>query len=299
MYRWKIKGYQYTTGQGAWELNIGAYNRKTDSDTINYGGSITGNAPFSSVIFLNDFINKKHYVVLGTASTAWNYPAISIDVAESFTDLNTAPQTYKMSIAGALPSYTRIITSSMSTYGDSAIINGSLVALGNLNLATGVGGRINFYSNGAASLNATLLNNGNFGLSVPAPTAKCHLPAGTATAGTAPLKITSGTLLSTAEIGAFEFVTDVWYGTITTGAARKAFILDDGTRLTSGKIPVATTNGRLVDATAQTGIAILKVDYVAGELDTEAKIITALNTTNTAINTLRTALNTLNLTTTI
>jgi hypothetical protein len=49
----------------------------------------------------------------------------------------------------------------------------------------------------------------------------------------------------------------------------------------------------------QTGIAALKIDYTAGDLDTEAEIITAINATNTAINALRTALNALGLTTTV
>ena len=49
----------------------------------------------------------------------------------------------------------------------------------------------------------------------------------------------------------------------------------------------------------QTGIAALKTDYQAGDLDNEAKIISAFNTTNTAINALRTALNNLGLTTTV
>lgn len=74
-------------------------------------------------------------------------------------------------------------------------------------------------------------------------------PAGTTAAGTAPLKLTSGTNMTTAEAGAVEFTTDDFFATITTGAARKAFILDDGARLTSGKIPIATTNGRLIDST--------------------------------------------------
>jgi hypothetical protein len=76
--------------------------------------------------------------------------------------------------------------------------------------------------------------------------------AGTATAGTAPLKFTSGTSLTAPEAGAIEFTTDDYFATITTGTARKAFVLDDGARLTSGKIPVATTNGRLINLTAQT-----------------------------------------------
>ena len=92
-----------------------------------------------------------------------------------------------------------------------------------------------------------LLSTGNVGIGINSPTAKLHLVAGTATASTAPLKFNSGTSLTTAEAGAVEFTTDDLFFTITTGAARKAFVLDDGTRLTSGKTPVATTNGRLVD----------------------------------------------------
>jgi len=87
------------------------------------------------------------------------------------------------------------------------------------------------------------------------------LKAGTATAGTAPLKFTSGTSLTTAEAGAIEFTTDDFFATITTGTARKALVLDNGTRLTSGKIPVATTNGRLIDGV--TPLSGTKVYYVS------------------------------------
>ena len=69
----------------------------------------------------------------------------------------------------------------------------------------------------------SILNNGNVGIGVTAPTAVLHLKAGTATAGTAPLKFTSGTLLTAPVAGTVEFLTDAYYGTITTGAARKTF----------------------------------------------------------------------------
>lgn len=55
------------------------------------------------------------------------------------------------------------------------------------------------------------------------PTAILHLIAGTTVAGTAPLKFNSGSLLTTAEAGAVEFLSDAFYGTITSGAARKTF----------------------------------------------------------------------------
>lgn len=91
-----------------------------------------------------------------------------------------------------------------------------------------------------ASVNAVGINNSS-------PSAYLHLGAGTNVINTAPLKFTSGTSLTSPVAGAIEFTTDDLFFTITTGAARKAFVLDDGTRLTSGLIPVATTNGRLIN----------------------------------------------------
>ncbi|MES2287546.1 MAG: hypothetical protein V4547_17765 [Bacteroidota bacterium] len=74
------------------------------------------------------------------------------------------------------------------------------------------------------------------------------LAAGTTAAGTAPLVMTSGALLTTPIAGAIEFLTDQPSIVITTGAARKNFVLSDIT-LTSGRIPFNTTNGRVTDAT--------------------------------------------------
>lgn len=89
---------------------------------------------------------------------------------------------------------------------------------------------------------------GHVGIGVTSPAAMLHLPAGTATAGTGPLLLTSGTVLSSPVAGMLEFTTDDFFATITTGTARKAFVLDNGTRLTSGRVPFATTNGRLTDS---------------------------------------------------
>lgn len=92
------------------------------------------------------------------------------------------------------------------------------------------------------------------------PTARCHFAAQTTAASTAPIKFTSGTVMTTAEAGAFEFTTDDFFATITTGAARKAFVLDDGTRLTLGRIPKATTNGRLIDGSSFVGTPVVVGD---------------------------------------
>ena len=73
----------------------------------------------------------------------------------------------------------------------------------------------------------TYVTAGNFGVGMTAPTARLQLAAGSATANTAPLKFTSGLLLGTPEAGAMEFLNDAYYGTITTGGARKQFAFTD------------------------------------------------------------------------
>ena len=55
------------------------------------------------------------------------------------------------------------------------------------------------------STKMTILGNGNVGIGTTTPTAALHIKAGTATAGTAPLKLTSGTVNTTPEAGAIEF----------------------------------------------------------------------------------------------
>lgn len=97
------------------------------------------------------------------------------------------------------------------------------------------------------------------------------LRTGAAAAGSEPLKFSSGPLLTVATAGTLEFLTDDFYATITSGAARKRFVLSD-VALTLGRIPFATTNGRMIDSTALaftlTGGAILSVGSTAAGLGT-------------------------------
>ena len=70
--------------------------------------------------------------------------------------------------------------------------------------------------------NQTVIGDGSTNVGIgffTAPTARLHLPAGTATAGSSPLKFTTGTLLATEEAGAIEFSTDTFYMTATNGVA--------------------------------------------------------------------------------
>ena len=109
---------------------------------------------------------------------------------------------------------------------------------------------------------------GNVGIAITQPTARLHLPAGTAAASSAPLKLNTGTSLTTAEAGAFEFTDDDLYFTITTGAARKEIALTEG--LSSGRVPFATTNGRLTDAAglAWNGSLLVATGFSGGGVTT-------------------------------
>jgi len=62
------------------------------------------------------------------------------------------------------------------------------------------------------------------------------IQAGTATAGTAPLKFTSGTLLTTPEAGAVEFVTNRLYYTETTGPTRLTVLAVDDSSGANGDL---------------------------------------------------------------
>jgi len=83
--------------------------------------------------------------------------------------------------------------------------------------------------------------------------------AGTASAGTAPLKFTSGTLLSSPEAGAVEFNTDNVYFTITTGAVRKKVALYDDTSGATGDLYYRDSGGSFVRLAAGANGKTLRV----------------------------------------
>jgi hypothetical protein len=82
---------------------------------------------------------------------------------------------------------------------------------------------------------------------------------GTATAGTAPLKLSSGTLLGAAEAGAVEFNTDTLYFTVTTGSVRKKIALYDDSSGATGDIYYRNSSANLVRLAAGSSGDILRV----------------------------------------
>ena len=132
----------------------------------------------------------------------------------------------------------------------------------------------------ATAVAQDLTFNAQVGINIP-PTAWLTLRAGAAAAGTAPLKLTSGALNTTPEVCAIECLTDKLHFVITTGAARKEIALTEG--LTSGKIPIATTNGRLTDGSAP--LVGTKIYYVSdssgGAVDRKLTFIDGILTSET------------------
>lgn len=88
------------------------------------------------------------------------------------------------------------------------------------------------------------------GIGTADPTARLHLPAGTATASTAPLKLTSGTSLTTPENGAVEYDGTNYF--VTTGGVRyiltRTIIGNDVPAITPQAVGIQfvdTTNGKI------------------------------------------------------
>ena len=154
------------------------------------------------------YINGPGYAQLrnsGTGNLELNTAAADGDIL--FRPGDATAMTVK-STSGNVGIGTTSPVSKLSVVGESALAGGLSVGLGYAGTAAPTGG---------------LIIQGNVGIGTTSPTAVLHLKAGTTAASTAPLKFTSGALNTTAEAGAVEFLTDAYYGTITTGAARKDF----------------------------------------------------------------------------
>ena len=97
-----------------------------------------------------------------------------------------------------------------------AVDGSQLTGIGSGGLPAGLDTQIQFNNANAFGASANFVwdhINNRLGIGTT-PTAKLHLPAGTAVAGTAPIKLTSGAALGTKEDGVFEYHTSHLYFTI-------------------------------------------------------------------------------------
>jgi len=109
---------------------------------------------------------------------------------------------------------------------------------------------------------------------------KITIQPGTATAGTAPLKFSSGTLLTTPEAGAVEFNTDSLYFTITTGTARKKVAIYDDTSGANGDLYYRDSSGNFVRLGIGSSGQVLKSTGSVPAWSTSNSFTTNTQTTN-------------------
>lgn len=108
------------------------------------------------------------------------------------------------------------IVSGNNTYSDGAIVFSGRNAAGTGSITGGTLVDFKNYTTSYLNIDYT----GRVGIGVTSPTGVVHIKAGTATAGTAPLKFTAGTNLTTTEAGAVEFDGTHLYFTATNGGTR-------------------------------------------------------------------------------
>ena len=248
--------------------NFGIYAELPGSATGGYlqmGGSARGDAMKDAIIFGADNAetmridgnaigHTKGYVGIGTTA-----PAVKLDVWG-------APGTIMnfRSTAG-------LLTDNMfAAFGNGRAQFGWDGTFGGANLSTSDATKPIVFSNSLTAGTGEVMRiiNGNVGIGVTSPTAYLNIKAGTATAGTAPLKFTSGTLLTTPEAGAVEFDGTHYYGTV--GSTR--YQLDGGGTVTS--VAMTTPTGLTV-----TGSPITSAGTLALGLSTGYVIPTTADTT--------------------
>jgi hypothetical protein len=72
-----VKGYDYS-GNGGWEAIVSGYNYAPSPTWINTSAEIRGKAPFTSVRLGYNTTSSKMVLMLGTSTTVWNYPKLSV-----------------------------------------------------------------------------------------------------------------------------------------------------------------------------------------------------------------------------
>ncbi len=221
----------------------------------------------------------------GTSGTSWHFDAGFrwYELANGTNANQITVGNYGSGIAGAL--------GNVGTSGRNFLISAPATS-GSLILNTNSTDRV------------TILSTGQTGFGQSTPTAVIHLKAGTTAASSAPLKFTSGSLNTTAEAGAVEFLTDAFYGTITTGAARKTFAFLEspafttpnlgtpsaGTLTNCTGLPVA---GITASTSTALGVGSIELGHAsdttisrssAGVIAVESVVIPSISSTNTLTN---------------
>lgn len=245
---------------------------KTFSSAI--AGSITGNA--ATVTAANEATDTTCFPLFATAATGslgvktnanltynsstgqygigTTTPEATLDVVGANLPVNRVTRTTSATNTVAGTQVLRHTTSSDMADGfgagvlfqirDSAAVDNNIAIIGGFRDGADNSGGMAFqtYIAGSVGERMRLSSSGNLGVGVTAPSSILHLKAGTATASTAPLKLTSGTLMTNPEAGAIEYDGTSFYCTNST-LTRSAIGTMNNPMTTAEDIIVGGTSG--------------------------------------------------------
>ena len=138
----------------------------------------------------------------------------------------TAPA-FSGSIAGTSTSASYASSASIAILATNAT-NATSASYATNGILAGTNNYFPFYANNGLVPSSSLYQSASsIGVGLTSPTAKLHLQSGSLVAGTAPLKLASGTPMALGEAGAIEFSNDDYYATITTGLTPSGYATDD------------------------------------------------------------------------
>lgn len=199
---------QFMAGMGAVLLiNNGAFNVTGTTRASTFSAQVTGSGTTSTLLGNLSAVTNSG---TGTITTAIGYEAF-----------------FQSTGGGTISNYIGFYAPANTVAGVTYGFRGDIAAGTN---------RFNFYALGTAPSYFA----GNIGRGLTGPTAGLHLTSGTATAGTAPFKFTSGTNLTTPENGAMEYNGTHLYFTI--GSTRYQIDQPPGSG-TVTSVSVVTANG--------------------------------------------------------
>lgn len=182
-------------------------------DTTGFVGMGIGGA--SSRLHVSGDTNELTAITIESSVSPSGYAALRV--------ANNTPYLGRLISTGS--SYSSGMITSNQVYIDSDAPNGMLIA------AKNASGYIDFATGGVASTaNRRLFITSAGRIAIgnnSSPSSMLHLPAGSATANTAPLQFTSGGIETTPRAGVMEFLTDDLYFTQTTTTNRHAFAWQD------------------------------------------------------------------------
>lgn len=234
--------------------------------------------------------NAKLFISQAALSSAW-LPALRIDPG-AHTSMTASTEFPSVDSRGATQTWaTGAITTQRFRYDRSytiAFAGSSTVsdAYGRYIEPTTAGTNATITRNWGIGTNGNLQvqGKGYFGAASVLPTAYLHLAAGTASAATAPLKLTSGTNLSTTEGGAFEFNGSNLFFTYTDAGTRNTVMMINTNQAITGNNTYTGTNafGNTVSfADPVDGTKILQWDLSTMPTSTTTNISLPANGDNT------------------